>query len=146
MVRLIRSGRAALEADLAGLGAHAPAVANTTESSAAEFEREESPALQQLIRRALSQWYRYRSVLEAAIAAHGGRGRPRPVRASNAVSLRADTRSGLRFSRSRSPPARAVEVVLEGYEQHRVAGEDIWVIPNCAQEVSKIDRASKPTA
>ena len=142
VVRLIRSGRAALEAKLAGLVAHAPALANTTEPSVEELEREESPALQQLIRQALSQWYRHRSVLEAAIAAHGGRGRPHPVRASNAVSLRADTRSGLRLSRSRSPPARAVEVVLEGYEQHRVAGEDIWVIPNFAQEVLKIDPAA----
>ena len=69
VVSLIRSGRAALEADLAGLGAHAPAVANTTESSAAEFEREESPAaLQQLIRKTLKHWYQQRSKIEAAIA------------------------------------------------------------------------------
>ena len=69
VVSLIRSGRAALEADLAGLGAHAPAVANTTESSAAEFEREESPAaLQQLIRKTLKHWYQQRSRIEAAIA------------------------------------------------------------------------------
>ena len=62
-----RSRTAALQAELAGLGGHAPAAANPTEPSAEELEREESPALQQLIRQALSQWYRPRSLLEAAI-------------------------------------------------------------------------------
>ena len=96
------SRTAALQAELAGLGGTAPDAEKSPEPSAAELEREESPAaLQQLIRQALSQWYRHRSVLEAAIAAHGGRGRPPPAHASNAVSLRADARS----SRSRSPPA-----------------------------------------
>ena len=70
VMSLIRSRRAALQAELAGLGGgHAPAAANSNEPAAAELECEENPAaLQQLVRQALSQWYRHRSVLEAAIA------------------------------------------------------------------------------
>eukprot|EP00959_Pyramimonas_sp_CCMP1952_P409365 8579180-Pyramimonas_sp.AAC.1 len=64
-----RGRAAALQAELAGLGGHAPAPANPTEPSAEKLECEESPAaLQQLIRQALKHWYRQRSKLEAAIA------------------------------------------------------------------------------
>ena len=69
VLSLIRSGRAALLAELAGLGGQAPAAANLTEPSAPELDCEESPAaLQQLIRQALSHWYHQRNALEAAVA------------------------------------------------------------------------------
>ena len=67
VLSLIRSRRAALEAEFADLGGHAPAAANSTEPSATGLGCEESPALQQLIRRTLSDWYRERSAFEAAI-------------------------------------------------------------------------------
>ena len=55
VLSLIRSRRAALLAELAGLGGQAPMATNLTEPSAAELDCEESPAaLQQLIRQALS--------------------------------------------------------------------------------------------
>ena len=67
VLSVIRSKRAALEAELADLGGHAPAAANSTEPSATGLGCEKSPALQQLIRKTLSAWYRERSALEAAI-------------------------------------------------------------------------------
>ena len=54
VLSVIRSKRSALEAELADLGGHKPVAANSTEPSAAGLGCEESPALQQLIRKTLS--------------------------------------------------------------------------------------------